>query len=255
MHKFDFRWLSAGICLLSAAGCSAAAETAQESSPEGVEQTKSAVTESTYTYFTCNATGWQPTEANRLVSTGIDSSLDYTVTQPWMVTNQDNCVFVTTNALDGWGTQQTFMGAYVDGPAGTDHNHYVVASGASPHLFGTSQFNVTYPALGAYHVQIHGAKATFSITAAAAATDAPDTTITGQSSPFPYMALYTFTSTEPVGGTFECRCDVNGFPGTWKTCVSGDINTASCGSPAGWLINVRAINALGVADPTPATSH
>ncbi len=235
--------IAAGIVFTLLVGCGAEADGTQES----LGESQDALTQ-TYTYFTCNATGWQLTDSTRLTNGG----LDYDVTQAWMVTDRDNCAFVTTNALNGWGTQQTTRGAYVDGPTGTNHNLYVVGSGKVAHVAGTAQFDVKYPALGRYHVQLDSATGAFTVKAAVQTP--PDTKITGSSSPFPNMRLYTFTSTQPTGGTFACRCDVGGSPGTWKICASGDINTASCGSPAGWIINVRAINAQGVVDPTPATS-
>jgi hypothetical protein len=81
-----------------------------------------------------------------------------------------------------------------------------------------------------------------------------DTTITGRRSPYPYMAAYAFTS-NVAGATFECRCDIGGGTGTWKACKSDDVNSASCGSPAGWTFLVRALGPDGAVDATPASEH
>jgi hypothetical protein len=82
-----------------------------------------------------------------------------------------------------------------------------------------------------------------------------DTTISGRRSPYPYMAVYAFTS-NVAGATFECRCDIGGGTGTWKTCKSDEMNNgASCGSSAGWTFLVRAIGPDGAVDATPASEH
>src|SRR5688500_1523068 len=62
-----------------------------------------------FLYLTCNATGWNPIETNRLKSTGDPAvfTLSYQVTQPWQVSSPDQCAFILTNALNGYGTRQT----------------------------------------------------------------------------------------------------------------------------------------------------
>ncbi len=246
--------LSTGICLsvLFVFGCSGADGPSDEAAGEAAGSNSAALTQASYTYFTCNATDWQPTDASRLLPVPgdvIDTSLVFEVSQPWMVSGADQCMFVTTNQLNGWGTQQTFSGGYAD--AGPDHNHFFVGSGVVGRFSGNSNFQVTYPALGRYRVRKYPARAAFSILPVLAA---PDTVITGRRSPFPNMAVYAFKSV-PSGASFQCRCDAAGIAGTWKGCTSDDINSASCGSPAGWTFQVRAVGANGDADPTPASQQ
>lgn len=164
-----------GLTALFSASCAVAPE-----GEEAVSKASSAmVGEGNYLYFTCNATGWQPNDATRMIpldNMGIDYSLDFEVTQPWMVSGQDNCAFLTTNALNGWGTQQTWTGGWVEGDAVTDRNHLVVATANVARLFEHSQFGVTYPTLGKYTVRLTNARSAFSITKAASTpTNTPPT--------------------------------------------------------------------------------
>jgi hypothetical protein len=237
-------------------GC-AELNTSEQAELESTASASQAVTAGSAMYFTCNSTDWQPSPASRLTRVDgdlIDLELTFEVKRPWMVAGQgagDDCVFVTINAEEGWGTTQTYQGAYVEGPGTTDHTKYVVAPNTVARLSAPKQFKVLYPALGTYHVRVYPARSAFKIEPVTAT---PDTTINGQNSPYPYMAVYTFSSTKP-NCTFECRCDVAGNAGTWRSCTSGAMSTASCGSPAGWRFLVRATDSDGNVDPTPAQSN
>ena len=79
-------------------------------------------------------------------------------------------------------------------------------------------------------------------------TVAPDTTIIGGPSGNnnPSTATFTFSSSES-GGTFQCQLDA----GTWQACASGV--TYSSLAKGSHTFNVRAIDAAGNVDATPAT--
>jgi hypothetical protein len=242
-------------------GC-AELSTTEQAELEATASASQAVTAGSAMYFTCNSTDWQPSAASKLTRVKgdrIDLELTFEVKQPWMVAGQgggDDCVFVTINAEDGWGTTQTYQGVYVEGPGITDHTKYVVAPNTVARLSEPKQFKVLYPALGTYHVRVYPGRSEFKIEPVTSAPDTtpPETTIIGSSSPYPFMAVYTFESSE-AGSTFECRCDVAGNAGTWRSCTSGAMSTASCGSPAGWRFLVRATDSAGNVDSTPAQSN
>ena len=151
--------LTAGLAILFTVGCGSVAE------GEDTATVKSAQDTGSFTYFTCNATGWQPSDATRLLRVDtIDSALDFDVKEFWMLGSGDDCTFVTTNAFNGWGTEQTRFGGFMQGPDVTDPNLYVVGSGAVGRFFGEGQFKVRYPALGRFEVRIFPARAAFTIT-------------------------------------------------------------------------------------------
>src|SRR5689334_21252881 len=96
--------LAIALSVLSLVGCSAAAG---EGDYGSVDQ--AVLGKDTFLYFRCNATGWQPTPVTRLVASTTEPgvfTLNYTVTQSWMVSNWDQCTFTETNRMDAWGTWQ-----------------------------------------------------------------------------------------------------------------------------------------------------
>ncbi len=147
-------------------GCSFETNETYEPYETGAESTlESALLGSdTFLYFRCNATGWQPTPATRLVPVSAGAfELSYQVTQPWMVSGFDQCTFTETNARDGWGTWQGYYGADAPQPLAVPGNGKVRES-------GSDYFNVRYPALGKYKIRLSWPSGSFSI---AAATSAP----------------------------------------------------------------------------------
>jgi len=143
--------LSAGII----AGCSSQSE-------DSIASQQSALLNSDeYLYFTCNATGWTPAEANRLKSTSDPAvfTLEYQVSQPWQVSSPDQCSFLRTNQLNGQGTVQS---RYADSHPATPLN----VPGSDVLVASTSNFPVKYSATGTYDLSVNWNQKTFSIAAA-----------------------------------------------------------------------------------------
>ena len=113
--------------LLTAAGTLSCSS---QNEPEALAETSSAlVGTDQFLYFTCNATGWNVGEANRLRATSDPAvfTLDYQVLQPWLVSSPDQCGFVLTNQFNGWGSSQI---RYSDSHPSTA----VVVPGADRHV-------------------------------------------------------------------------------------------------------------------------
>jgi hypothetical protein len=111
-----------------------------------------------FLYLTCNATGWNPIETNRLKSTGDPAvfTLSYQVTQPWQVSSPDHCAFLVTNQLNGYGTSQTrYTGSHPSSP--------LIVPGSDRLIASTANFPVKYPATGTYHLTVNWNTKTFSI--------------------------------------------------------------------------------------------
>ena len=152
MHYSKLLGVMAVLTLSAGAGCSSRTE-------EDLAQTQGALLNADqFLYFTCNATGWNPAEANRLKSTSDPNvfTLAYPVTQPWQVSSPDQCVFLLTNQLNGYGSSQT---RYSDSHPPTP---VVVPSGDRLVLSG-SNFTVKYPAVGTYSLSLNWAQKTFTI--------------------------------------------------------------------------------------------
>jgi hypothetical protein len=135
----------------------------------GVEGDATAVTAALlnsdqFLYFTCNATGWSPAEANRLKPTtdAEVSTLQFQVTQPWQVSSPDQCQFLMTNQKNGQGTSQT---RYTDSRPTTP----LVVPGSERLVASTSNFLVKYPATGSYTLSVNWNQKTFAIASAATA--------------------------------------------------------------------------------------
>ncbi len=111
-----------------------------------------------FLYLTCNATDWNPIEANRLKSTGNPNvfTLSYPVTRPWLVTSPDHCSFLLTNQLNGYGTSQTrYTGSHPASP--------LRVPGSDSLLLSTANFLVEYPATGTYNLTVNWNTKTFTI--------------------------------------------------------------------------------------------
>lgn len=102
-----------------------------------------------YLYLRCNATGWNVDAATRLQPTADPYvfTLEYEVTQPWMLQGGDQCVFTETPALDAWGNWQRYFG--------TRFGASLDVPGAAPLQDGQRYFTVRYPALGRYRATVN----------------------------------------------------------------------------------------------------
>jgi hypothetical protein len=142
--------------LLTAAGtfgCSS-----QDQSETLAETGSALLSADQFLYFTCNATGWNVGDANRLKSTADPAvfTLEYQVAQPWLVSSPDRCAFVLTNQLNGWGTAQTW---YSDSRPSTA----VIVPGGDRLVLSGTNFAVRYPALGGYRLSVDWTQKTFTI--------------------------------------------------------------------------------------------
>jgi hypothetical protein len=139
----------------------ACSSTSSPDRQERVSQARSALTiGSPYLYFECNATGWNISEANRLKPTADPATftLTYAVTESWLVSAPDQCLIVSTNQLDGYGTSQAY---YSD-----QHPSVPVTAPVSGSLVASNQtFEVSYPAMSEYTLTVNTRTNTFSIAA------------------------------------------------------------------------------------------
>jgi hypothetical protein len=124
--------------------CADAESSATDASVDGVEQ---AVAESDFLYLRCNATSWNLDDQSRLAPLGYsDLALTYNVSADWMRTGGDTCSFMTTNAKNGWGSQQKYYDTTFSG----------VGQPSTLGAEATSQkdFSVRYPVLGRYQATV-----------------------------------------------------------------------------------------------------
>jgi len=116
---------------------------------EQVSDTPDPPEEDEYYYLRCNATGWNVGPNNRLVDSGTTLDLTLNVWWPWMVNNGDQCIVTQTNELDGWGTEQAFLGTesptLLEVPVGNYATTTVVPAG--------QYFTVRYPSVGSYEAK------------------------------------------------------------------------------------------------------
>jgi hypothetical protein len=133
-------------------------------SNDGTQATDLAVTQDAllnsneFVYLTCNATGWNPIETNRLKSTADPAvfTLSYQVTQPWQVSSPDHCTFLSTNQLNGYGTlQKRYTGSHPSSP--------LIVPGSDSLVVSSGNFPVKYPATGTYLLSVNWNAKTFSI--------------------------------------------------------------------------------------------
>jgi hypothetical protein len=154
MHHSKLARVLACAALIVSAGCSD-----QTESLENLGEAQSALLNTDqFLYFTCNATGWNPIEANRLKSTSDPAvfSLAFQVTQPWQVNSPDQCAFLLTNRLNGYGTSQTH---YSDSHPSTPVN---VPAGDRL-VLSSSNFPVKYPSVATYNLSVNWTQKTFTI--------------------------------------------------------------------------------------------
>jgi hypothetical protein len=148
------------------AGCGAQGDT------ESVGSAQAAVLGAdTHLYLLCNATSWDATASSRLVQTAPGSglfTLNYQVTQDWMVNSSDNCSIVETNQLNGWGTQQQRY-AFRAGQA----TFVTVPDARALTPAQSSSFQVRYPAKGAFTATVNWHNGTFLIGATPGVTVVP----------------------------------------------------------------------------------
>lgn len=130
---------------LSLVGCSGAEETGADVS--SVSQAVVGVDE--FLYFRCNATGWNVNAATLLTDTDDDGlfSIEYDVTQPWMITGGDQCAITLTNQLNGWGTVNSTYGAATPGVKVPPTTWNIGPA-------NSNQAMVRYPAIGRYRASV-----------------------------------------------------------------------------------------------------
>lgn len=141
-----------GVVLCASSGCSSQSEPALDVAQSALLNTDQ------FLYFTCNATGWNPTQGNRLKSTSDPAvfTLAYQVTLPWQVSSPDQCAFLLTNQLNGYGSAQArFSDSHPSTPVNVPGGDRLVPSGSS--------FSVKYPALGSYGLSVDWSRKTFTI--------------------------------------------------------------------------------------------
>lgn len=117
-----------------------------------------------FLYLTCNATGWNPSETNRLKSTPNPGlfTLSYQVTEPWQVSSPDQCAFIVTNALNGYGTRQTrYTGSQPSSP--------LIVPASDSLVVSSGNFPIKYPATGTYNLSVDWNTKTFSISSSSTA--------------------------------------------------------------------------------------
>jgi hypothetical protein len=150
--------LTAAVCALfvatGSAGCSNDGTPAME-----LSVTEDALLNADeFLYLTCNATGWNPIETNRLKSTADPAvfTLSYQVTQEWQVSSPDHCAFLSTNELNGYGTSQSrYTGSHPWSP--------LVVPGSDGLVVSSGNFPVKYPTTGTYHLSVNWYTKTFTI--------------------------------------------------------------------------------------------
>jgi hypothetical protein len=156
----SIKWTVA-LLVLSACGCSV-----DPTESESLGQVAEPLAGQAYYYLTCNATGWQLNDDTRMEDgdpLGIDKVIEFDVTEPWMVSGNDNCAIVATDEYNGWGTEQYRYSTFVDGdPAVLNH---VDAPKSGRYITSDQQFTVNYPKLGRFRFSLYRARAAFSINA------------------------------------------------------------------------------------------
>lgn len=144
------------LCALATLGCGSGAEPSESGRTASVAQ--GVVGQDEFLYFRCNATSWGVDASSRLQATSSPDTftLTYEVTEPWMVTGGDNCTLTRTNALDGWGSQQSHFGL-------REGFSPLVVPDAAPLSGNTQSMTVIYPELGDYTVSVNFASGTITI--------------------------------------------------------------------------------------------
>jgi hypothetical protein len=153
-----YRWIRMlGVTLSLAAGA-CGSDPARESL--GTEQA-AVLGVDTHLYLLCNATSWDANASSRLVQTAPGSglfTLNYQVTQDWMVSSSDSCSIVETNQLNGWGTEQQRY-AFRAGQS----TFVTVPDARALTPAQSSFFQAKYPAKGAFTATVNWHNGTFLI--------------------------------------------------------------------------------------------
>jgi hypothetical protein len=149
-------WILALSFALAVGACGA------EPGPESVGTDRASVLGiDTHLYLLCNATSWDANDRSRLVETAPGSglfTLNYEVTQDWMVASPDGCSIVETNQKNGWGTQQQRY-AFRAGQA----TLVVVPDARALTPAQSSFFQVRYPAKGRFVATANWHNGTFTL--------------------------------------------------------------------------------------------
>ena len=126
-----------------------------------VAKRMSAITGSSYYYFRCNATGWGADATTRMGETGTAGvyTIEVDVNEPWMTDTGDTCTITETDALDGWGAQQSYYGL--------DYTHYLFQvpgeEQATLYTGGDPHFKVRYPSLDRFQARFDSNTLTLTI--------------------------------------------------------------------------------------------
>ena len=119
----------------------------------------------THLYLLCSATSWDTNDRSRLVETAPGSglfTLNYEITQDWMVSSPDSCSIVETNQKNGWGSQQQRY-AFRAGQSAL----VIVPDARALTPAQSSFFQVRYPAKGRFVATANWHNGTFLIGAGA----------------------------------------------------------------------------------------
>ncbi len=155
-----------GLILL---GCSGTAE----NEPIGASRAAVLGVDS-FLYLRCNATGWEPSDATRLVETSANQwEITFEVDESWLVQAGDQCQLTETNQLNGWGSTQSAY--HVNGATLTVPSSAPVASGFQP-------IHLAYPSVGRYTVRFDASAPSLSIAVAEAGPEPGGLTLQGSSS-------------------------------------------------------------------------
>ncbi|MFZ5890458.1 MAG: hypothetical protein ACOY0T_05260 [Myxococcota bacterium] len=156
MDTRKIRLLSSFVAVVATAGCGAYSDAEQVGKAEAA-----VLGTDSFLYLLCNATSWNANDQSRLVETAPGSgmfTLNYDITQDWMVSGSDNCSIVETNQKNGWGTKQTRY-AFRSGQASL----VVVPDARALAVAQSSSFQVRYPFKGRYAANVNWHNGTFTI--------------------------------------------------------------------------------------------
>ena len=252
------RWIRfLGISLSLAAG---ACGTEPIAEPLGRDQA-AVLGVDTHLYLLCNATSWDANASSRLIQTAPGSglfTLNYQVTQDWMVNSSDSCSIVETNQVNGWGTQQQRY-AFRAGQS----TFVTVPDARALTPSHSSFFQVKYPAKGPFTATVNWHNGTFLIGATQGAAVVPQRSLfeRNQAALTGFSVSQVLTRIAQNGGlgitgtvwhdnlfktmarqaTFPGEpgpfCDSNGFPQTINGFIVGCAGIASplVGRLANWM--------------------
>jgi hypothetical protein len=192
--------------------------------PISLASTSEALTQGSFYYLRCNATGWGVDDRTRLVAAGKNGvfELTFDVSQRWMVDDFDDCVITETPVKNGWGNWQHDRGTAEMAQKAP------LAARVQDLPENTHSFKVSYPALGRYHAVLQLAEGSLSITKAAPVAageavwagvgnlqrDAQNQLYRSSYWPSPFISRVDaatgyalWTRPEPSDGSFEISCN------------------------------------------------